>query len=240
MGSLFGRRRRVWFRVTPPEGGSPTSGSSLVEAGGLPRTEHPGFADEFAQLVAAVSADERGDRAGARRSRVMSALSDQLVTFAILAYLVAMISHAVEYALGNARRGAGEGGRPGPGAGRRRRRRRRRRPVEPPVRPRPSTRPEPLGAAGRAWPGGSPPWLTALAVALHLGALVTRGVAAERMPWGNMYEFVLTVTFIGAAAWLAVLWKQPSLRQLGLFLTLVMVLLLGVRRAEALRRRSRR
>ncbi|RZU72741.1 cytochrome c biogenesis protein [Micromonospora kangleipakensis] len=61
MGSLFGRRRRVWFRVTPPGSGSPTSGSSLVEAGGLPRTEHPGFADEFAQLVAAVSADERGD-----------------------------------------------------------------------------------------------------------------------------------------------------------------------------------
>ncbi|SCG47474.1 cytochrome c biogenesis protein ResB [Micromonospora inositola] len=61
MGSLFGRRRRVWFRVTPPDGGSPTSGSSLVEAGGLPRTDHPGFADEFAQLVAAVGADERGD-----------------------------------------------------------------------------------------------------------------------------------------------------------------------------------
>ncbi|MFI6129624.1 cytochrome c biogenesis protein ResB [Micromonospora sp. NPDC051141] len=55
MGSLFARRRRVWFRVSPPDGGSPTGGSSLVEAGGLPRTEHPGFADEFAQLVAAVS-----------------------------------------------------------------------------------------------------------------------------------------------------------------------------------------
>ncbi|MGR6316670.1 cytochrome c biogenesis protein ResB [Micromonospora soli] len=62
MGSLFARRRRVWFRVSPPEGGSPTSGSSLVEAGGLPRTEHPGFADEFAQLVAAVSDDGRVDR----------------------------------------------------------------------------------------------------------------------------------------------------------------------------------
>ncbi|MEW2332709.1 hypothetical protein AB0880_33560, partial [Micromonospora chersina] len=32
-------------------------------------------------------------------------------------------------------------------------------------------------------------------------------IAAERMPWGNMYEFVLTVTWIGAAAWLAVLWN---------------------------------
>ncbi|MFR9779719.1 cytochrome c biogenesis protein ResB [Micromonospora sp. MS34] len=62
MGSLFARRRRVWFRVTPPENGSPTSGSSLVEAGGLPRTEHPGFADEFAQLVGAVSDDGRDGR----------------------------------------------------------------------------------------------------------------------------------------------------------------------------------
>ncbi|KKJ96764.1 cytochrome c biogenesis protein ResB [Micromonospora sp. HK10] len=62
MGSLFARRRRVWFRVSPSEGGSPTSGSSLVEAGGLPRTDHPGFADEFAQLVAAISDDGRADR----------------------------------------------------------------------------------------------------------------------------------------------------------------------------------
>jgi cytochrome c biogenesis protein len=77
LGALFGRRRRVWFRVTPvtpegvgdPDDGSPTGGSSLVEAGGLPRTEYPGFADEFAQLVAAIGgAGERAgdDRAGAR------------------------------------------------------------------------------------------------------------------------------------------------------------------------------
>ncbi|MFG1867602.1 cytochrome c biogenesis protein ResB [Micromonospora arborensis] len=75
MGSLFGRRRRVWFRVNSPDPaeGSPTGGSSLVEAGGLPRTDYPGFAEEFAQLVAAVSGADRpgagadsGDRAGVR------------------------------------------------------------------------------------------------------------------------------------------------------------------------------
>lgn len=56
MFSLFGRRRRVWFRVTPaaPADGSTTGGSSLIEAGGLPRTDYAGFADEFNQLVAAV------------------------------------------------------------------------------------------------------------------------------------------------------------------------------------------
>ncbi|HEX8628354.1 MAG TPA: cytochrome c biogenesis protein ResB [Catenuloplanes sp.] len=52
--SLTGRRRRVWFRVTPsPAGPSPTGGSSVVRAGGLPRTDYPGFADEFRALVAA-------------------------------------------------------------------------------------------------------------------------------------------------------------------------------------------
>jgi cytochrome c biogenesis protein len=50
--SLTGRRRRVFFRVLPVEG-SPTDRSSLVEAGGLPRTDYPGFAEEFERVVAA-------------------------------------------------------------------------------------------------------------------------------------------------------------------------------------------
>ncbi|MDG9672515.1 cytochrome c biogenesis protein ResB [Micromonospora sp. DH14] len=70
MGSLFGKRRRVFFRMVPadPGEGSPTSGSSLVEVGGLPRTDYPGFADEFTQLIAAVKgdADPAAERAGVR------------------------------------------------------------------------------------------------------------------------------------------------------------------------------
>ncbi|SCE84379.1 cytochrome c-type biogenesis protein CcsB [Micromonospora coriariae] len=153
----------------------------------------------------------------------MSALSDNLVTFAILVYLVAMIGHAVEYALGNTRArvaaapvrelvGAGVGG--GGGV-----------PASPAAVP-----PSAVGdrSARRARIAGLiAVGATGLAAALHLAALVTRGIAADRMPWGNMYEFVLTVTFIGVAAWLVVLWKRPSLRKLGLFLTLVMVLLVA-------------
>lgn len=54
--SLFGRRRRVWFRVVRPDLAATrtTSRSSLVEVGGLPRTDYSGFAEEFDQLVAAV------------------------------------------------------------------------------------------------------------------------------------------------------------------------------------------
>ncbi|MEU6072211.1 c-type cytochrome biogenesis protein CcsB [Micromonospora sp. NPDC047074] len=158
----------------------------------------------------------------------MSALSDQLVSFAILAYLVAMISHAVEYALGNSRGritaaparelvGAAVGGGAsttgGVGA----------------QAPAVTGDPAAERTARRARLAGLVAVAaTALGVLLHLGALVTRGIAADRMPWGNMYEFVLTGTWIGAAAWLAVLWKRPQLRRLGLFLSLVMVLLVAI------------
>src|SRR5439155_16892341 len=43
LGSLTGRRRRFWFRV----------GADGVEAGGLPRSDYPGFADEFEGIVRA-------------------------------------------------------------------------------------------------------------------------------------------------------------------------------------------
>jgi cytochrome c-type biogenesis protein CcsB len=70
--------------------------------------------------------------------------------------------------------------------------------------------------------------VTALAAAVHLAVLVTRGIAADRMPWGNMYEFVLAVTFVVAVGWLVVLRRWPAARQLGLFVALVQVALLGV------------
>ena len=61
--SLSGHRRRVWFRVSPPAGPDARTGGSLVEAGGLPRTDYPGFQEEFEQVVAATrstgSPDER-------------------------------------------------------------------------------------------------------------------------------------------------------------------------------------
>lgn len=49
LGSLTLRRRRVWFRLTPSDGGT------SVTAGGLARTEYAGFRDEFSRLVASAS-----------------------------------------------------------------------------------------------------------------------------------------------------------------------------------------
>ena len=44
--SLSGKRRRVWARVTPGP-----HGRSLISLGGLPRSDYPGFADEFARVA---------------------------------------------------------------------------------------------------------------------------------------------------------------------------------------------
>src|SRR5262249_41971313 len=70
--------------------------------------------------------------------------------------------------------------------------------------------------------------LTATAWLVHIGCVVTRGLAARRVPWGNMYEFVLAVGLVGATAWLVILVRRPTIRPLGLFVTLVLVVLLGV------------
>ena len=48
--SLFVRRRRLWVRATPA-GGEGESGRTVVEVGGLPRTDPEAFSAEFAALV---------------------------------------------------------------------------------------------------------------------------------------------------------------------------------------------
>lgn len=68
--------------------------------------------------------------------------------------------------------------------------------------------------------------LTVLAFLFHLGADVTRGIAAGRVPWSNMYEFALTGTLLIVAVYLAVLFRY-DLRFLGTFITGLVVVLLG-------------
>jgi cytochrome c-type biogenesis protein CcsB len=68
--------------------------------------------------------------------------------------------------------------------------------------------------------------LTVLGACLHLAMLVVRGVAADRPPWGNMYEFVAAVTLVGVVAWLVVLFRRPELRRLGVFVLLPVIVLM--------------
>ena len=70
--------------------------------------------------------------------------------------------------------------------------------------------------------------LTVLAFLFHLGATVTRGIAAGRVPWSNMYEFSMTGTLLIVAVYLVVLIRY-DLRFLGTFITgLIVMLLAGV------------
>jgi cytochrome c-type biogenesis protein CcsB len=69
--------------------------------------------------------------------------------------------------------------------------------------------------------------LTVLGFLLHLTAVVTRGVAAGRVPWANMYEFGLTGTLLIIAVYLVVL-LRIDLRFLGTFITGLVLVLLGI------------
>ena len=68
--------------------------------------------------------------------------------------------------------------------------------------------------------------LTVLGFLFHLGGDVTRGIAAGRVPWSNMYEFALTGTLLIVAVYLGVLFRY-DLRFLGTFITGLVVVLLG-------------
>ena len=68
--------------------------------------------------------------------------------------------------------------------------------------------------------------LSVLGFLFHLGGTVLRGIAAERVPWSNMYEFALTGTLLIVAVYLGVLFRY-DLRFLGSFVTGLTVVLLG-------------
>ncbi len=81
------------------------------------------------------------------------------------------------------------------------------------------------------WPAGA--WLRAaflvacLGLVLHLTAIVTRGLAEHRVPWGNMYEFISAIT---CAAVIALIAASARFRAyyMGLFVLLPVVLALAV------------
>ena len=67
-------------------------------------------------------------------------------------------------------------------------------------------------------------WLTTLLLG---GALVARGISAQRLPWGNMYEFSLAGGFAVIAAFCFLSIKR-DLRWLGLFVSIPVLLNLGL------------
>ena len=61
--------------------------------------------------------------------------------------------------------------------------------------------------------------VTILGVVVHFGADLSRGFAAHRVPWGNMYEFTMTGSLIVAAAYV-ILRPRLKLAWMGPFVSL--------------------
>ncbi|WP_241756739.1 c-type cytochrome biogenesis protein CcsB [Streptomyces sp. WAC00263] len=70
--------------------------------------------------------------------------------------------------------------------------------------------------------------LTALAFLLHLGSVVTRGLAVARPPWGNMYEFSTAFALMATGAYLAVLATRGNVRWLAVPVLFSVLLTLGL------------
>jgi ABC-type transport system involved in cytochrome c biogenesis permease subunit len=142
-------------------------------------------------------------------AETLAELSDLCVVAAVLLYLVGMIAFALELAFGRSRRDARARVAVGAGA------------------PSEVVRegPEPPAWAPRAGAAGLV--LAGLGWAANLAAIITRGLAVERWPWGNMYEFVVAICFAAVTAFLIVNFRQ-NVRYLGAFVMVAAALGLGV------------
>jgi cytochrome c-type biogenesis protein CcsB len=69
--------------------------------------------------------------------------------------------------------------------------------------------------------------LTVAGWGAHVGSVVTRGFAAHRVPWGNMYEFSSMVSLVAVTVFLLLLTRQ-QVRFLGAFVMAPVVLYLGL------------
>ncbi len=68
--------------------------------------------------------------------------------------------------------------------------------------------------------------LTSLAFLLHLVGVIARGISAQRVPWGNMYEFSTTGSVAVTGMFLLLL-RRHSLRWLTLVVTFAVLVTLG-------------
>ena len=146
-------------------------------------------------------------------------LSDGLFTTAIAVYALAMVGYTAEYAFGRVARKTvavaaaerslvGAGGPPA---------------VEvvdtPPIE----------ASRRRNWAERIGRWsvvITVLGALIHTGSIAVRAIAVDAVPWSNMYEFASVAGLVGILAFLGVLWKLPTLRYLGGFVLLPVILMM--------------
>ncbi|MGV9771546.1 c-type cytochrome biogenesis protein CcsB [Streptosporangium sp. NPDC003464] len=153
----------------------------------------------------------------------LALLSDQLILATVLLYVFAMIGYALDLGFGRPRAEA-----------------RARAEAEPALvtvggstaAAAPSGAEEDQGPAEKApaawtvWAGPVAVGLSWLGWATNLGSILTRGLAVDRWPWGNMYEFVVAMCFAAVSAFLLMNLRY-RVRFLGAFVTVAAALGLG-------------
>jgi cytochrome c-type biogenesis protein CcsB len=154
----------------------------------------------------------------------MAHLSDGLFTTAIATYAVAMVGFTAEYAFArvgrklDVRAAAPERVLAGAGG--------------PPVRERvPSASslddtPTVERRSGARRIGRWSVVVLVLGALIHAGSIGVRAVAVDAVPWSNMYEFSSVAGLVAVLAFLGVLWKLPTLRYLGGFVLLPVILMM--------------
>ena len=152
----------------------------------------------------------------------MAHLSDGLFTTAIATYALAMVGFVTEYSFGRRGRIAATVPVAAPvrelvGAG------------GPPVLDKPSIATPPPARARRGFADRAGRFafaLTVLGALIHAGSIAVRAIAVDAVPWSNMYEFASVAGLVGVLAFIAVLWRVPSVRHLGGFILLPVILMM--------------
>jgi cytochrome c-type biogenesis protein CcsB len=146
--------------------------------------------------------------------------SNDLLTATVLLYALAMLAFAGEYAQARGRgRATGE--------------RRRRLVVHAAVDLDTASLatsvpvPDPRTRAPGARLGHLAVLLTVVGFLTHAGSVLSRGLAAHRVPWGNMYEFSSAIALSAVAGFLVLLVRR-DVRFLGVFVMAPVVLTLGI------------
>ncbi|WP_322753701.1 c-type cytochrome biogenesis protein CcsB [Frankia sp. Cas3] len=89
-------------------------------------------------------------------------------------------------------------------------------------------RADPPVTARVRWIGWIAVALTLLGWLAHVGSVTARGLAADRVPWGNMYEFSSMISLVAVSTYLAMLARtRARVRWLGVFVMVPVVLYLG-------------
>jgi cytochrome c-type biogenesis protein CcsB len=158
----------------------------------------------------------------------LAQLSDTLLFVAVLLYALAMLGFAGEQAARAsvrtttrresaqaARRAAAERTRAMAGAGGP--------PVDVPAPPAAA-----VTGAARSRAGRAGALFAVVGVVAHTGSVVTRGLAVDRVPWGNMYEFSSAAALSAVVIFGVLVARRRVERALGAFVMLPVVLSLGL------------